>query len=112
MSIDADALASLFAALAAIPPRLAALERENAETRATMDAIRAALPPALLTVPAAAQAFKVSVPTMRRWVKAGEVPTVKVGNTIRVDLSRLHGTDDFTIARLARASRTDGSCRG
>jgi excisionase family DNA binding protein len=71
--------------------------------------IRTVLPPLLVPVPEAAAAFKVSVPTMRRWVKAGAVPTVKVGATTRVDLSRLHGTDDLSIAR---ATLTRGAFRG
>ncbi len=37
---------------------------------------------------------------------------VKVANTVRVDVSRLHGTDDLTLARLARASSADGGSRG
>lgn len=46
---------------------------------------------------------RASIPTIRRWVRAGAVPIVKVGKTARVDLSRLHGSDDLTIARAARA---------
>ena len=112
MTVDAGSVATLFAALAEIPSRLAALERENVETRATLEALRAALPPALLTIPEAARAFKVSVPTMRRWVRAGEVPIVKVANTVRVDVSRLHGPDDLALARLARAPRAEDCSRG
>jgi excisionase family DNA binding protein len=111
VSIDTGALATLLAALAEIPSRLAALERASDATRADLAAIRAALPPALLTLPEAAQAFKVSVQTMRRWVKAGAVPTVKVGKTVRVDVSRLHGTDDLAVARLTRAAHTAGRSR-
>jgi hypothetical protein len=53
--------------------------------------------------------IEVSVPTMRRWVKTDAVPTVKVGSTVRVDLARLHGTDDRSIAR---AIRTRGAPAG
>jgi hypothetical protein len=43
---------------------------------------------------------------MRRWVKRGEVPTVKIGNTVRVDMSRLHGTDREDIAEKVAKLRT------
>ncbi len=59
----------------------------------------------LLSVPDAARAFQVSLPTMRRWVKAGRVPTVKIGATVRVDMSRLHGVGHVEVARLAAAAR-------
>jgi hypothetical protein len=42
---------------------------------------------------------------MRRWVKAGRVPTVKIGATVRVDMSRLHGVGHVEVARLAAAAR-------
>lgn len=112
MSIDAAALAALFAALGETPARLAALERASEAARADMAAIRAALPPVLLSIPDAARAFQVSLPTMRRWVKAGRVPTVKVGATVRVDMSRLHGADDVTVARLVRAAITGNGSHG
>jgi excisionase family DNA binding protein len=102
MSVD---IATLLSALAEIPGRLAALEREQARVTAELAGIRATLPPLLVSVPDAAQALKVSVPTMRRWVKAGAVPTVRVGNTVRVDLSRMGGTDANDIARLASSIR-------
>ena len=73
-------LAAVFVAMAAVPARLAAME--------------------------AATAFKVSIPTMRRWVKRGEVPTVKIGNTVRGDMSRLHGTDREDIAEKVAKLRT------
>ena len=101
MTDPAATLTALFGALAEVPARLAALERVEAENAAKLEVVRAALPPALATITDAASAFKVSVPTMRRWVKRGHVPTVKVGNTVRVDLSRLHGKDAADIAKLA-----------
>jgi excisionase family DNA binding protein len=109
---DATGLAALFAALGEIPARLAALERASEAARADLAAIRATLPPVLFSVPDAARAFKVSLPTMRRWVKAGRVPTVKVGATVRVDMARLHGVDEVTVARLARAAITGEGSHG
>jgi excisionase family DNA binding protein len=105
MTTDADGLALLFAALGAIPERLTALERETAAMREDVGAIREALPPRLVSPADAARCLAVSLPTIRRWVKAGRVPVVKVGNTVRVDLSRLHGADDLTVARTAQQVR-------
>jgi excisionase family DNA binding protein len=96
--IDTQNLAALFSAMGDIPARLAALERAVTDNTDKLESLRAALPPALVTITEAATAFKVSVPTMRRWVNRGEVPTVKIGNTVRVDMARLHGTDRETIA--------------
>jgi excisionase family DNA binding protein len=109
MGIDSNALGALFAALTEIPGRVAAIERLVADACGELARIRDALPPCLVSVPEAAAAFKVSVPTMRRWVKAGAVPSVGVGATVRVDLSRLHGTDEIAIAR---ATRSRGPFRG
>jgi len=53
----------------------------------------------------AAAIFKVRVATVRRWVKTGHVPVVKVANTVRVDLSRVHGVDAADVARMAREIR-------
>ena len=57
------------------------------ELPAKVEALRANSPPLLLRAPEAA-IFKVSV-----------------ANTIRVDLSRLHGVDAADIARMAREAR-------
>ena len=75
------------------------------ELTAKVEALRAASPPLLVTVQEAAAICKVSVPTMRRWVKGGQVPVVKVASTVRVDLSRVRGVDAKDIARMAREAR-------
>ncbi len=62
-------------------------------------------PPSLDQVPEAAAIFKVSVATMRRWVKTGHVSVVKLANTVRVDLPRVHGVDAADVARMAREAR-------
>lgn len=102
-------LAAVFSAMEDVPKRLALLERATVENTAKLESIRAALPPHHLTVSEAASALKVSIPTMRRWVRRGEVPTLKIGHTVRVDLSRLHGTDATTIAQRANAARSHDS---
>ena len=72
------------------------------ELPAKVEALRAASPPLLPRVPEAATIFKVSVATMRSWVKTGHVLAVKVASTVRVDLSQVHGVDAKDVARMAR----------
>jgi hypothetical protein len=103
--MDTTNLAAIFAALAEIPARMAAMERVMNELRADMEGIKAALPPVHKSIPDAAKIFGVSIPTMRRWVKARKVPTVTVESTVRVDMSRLHGVDAEEIARKAAEAR-------
>ncbi len=105
---DSTALACLFASLGEIPARLAALEDTVQRAASDLAAMRAAQPPTLVTVPEAAARCVVSVPTMRRWVRQGRVPSIKVGNTVRVDVARLRPVDDVEAARLARIARHDG----
>ena len=102
---EIQSFAILFSALIEIPQRISALEREQVQAKEKLDRLMTAMPPALATVPEAASAFKVSVPTMRRWVKRGDVPRVKIGNTMRVDLSRLHGVTSVEIAERASQNR-------
>ncbi|HVT07873.1 MAG TPA: helix-turn-helix domain-containing protein [Polyangia bacterium] len=105
---DLNGIAAALAALTEIPGRLAALELEQTKTRSEVQELRSALPPLLVSIPDAAREFKVSVQTMRRWVKAGALPTVRVGSTIRIDLRRLRGTDDLSIARARLTRDCDG----
>jgi excisionase family DNA binding protein len=101
-------LPALLAALGRIPTRVGALEVQIARLTEELARLRSLVPPALVTVPQAAAAFKVSTSTVRRWVKDGSVPVVKVGNTVRVDLGRLHGSDGAKVARLAHIATTGG----
>jgi hypothetical protein len=103
--MDTTNLAAIFAALAEIPARMAAMERVVNDLRADVEGIKAALPPAHKSISEAAKIFGVSIPTMRRWVKKRKVPTVTVENTVRVDMSRLHGVDADEIARKAEEAR-------
>jgi excisionase family DNA binding protein len=105
MKIDPATIAAVITAFAEIPVRVAGMERAVTELTAKVEALRAASPPLLVPIQEAATIFKVSVPTMRRWVKTGQVPVVRVANTVRVDLSRLHGVDAPDIARMAREAR-------
>ena len=105
MKIDPTDIATLLAAFSETPIRLAAMERALTELTAKVEALRAASPPLLVTVQEAAAICRVSIPTMRRWVKSRQVPVVKVANTVRVDLSRVRGVDAEDIARMAREAR-------
>lgn len=109
--LDTTTLAAMFVALAEIPVRFAALERVVNDLRTDMEVIKSALPPMFKTIPEAAKIFQVSIPTMRRWVKKRKVPTVTVENTVRVDMSRLHGVDAEEIARKAEEARKSPAAR-
>ena len=109
--MDSTGLAAMFAALAEIPARIAAMERVVNDLRSDVEGIKAALPPLFKTIPEAAKIFQVSVPTIRRWVKGGVVPTVTVENTVRIDFSRLHGVDAKKIARMAAEARRAPAAR-
>lgn len=51
-----------------------------------------------LPVSEAAAALGVSVRTLRRRIKAGEMPVVRVGRAVRVDLAELRRTQEETAA--------------
>ena len=105
---DTQAVARAFLAMADIPARLIALEQRVSECTTKLDSLMAALPPKLVTITEAAAACEVSVPSMRRWVKRGDVPSLKVGHTVRVDLSRLRGKDASAVAMMAAEARAQG----
>jgi len=109
--MDTTNLAVIFAAIAEIPARMAAMERVVNDLRVDIEVIKAALPPVHRTIPEAAKIFGVSIPTMRRWVKARKVPTVTVESTVRVDVSRLRGVDAAEIARKAGEARKSPEAR-
>lgn len=103
---DHDQIALVLGALVEIPARLAALEKAESETAAKLDAVLAALPPTLVTISAAATAFKVSEQTVRRWAKKGDIPSVKIKGKTLIDLSKFRGRDAAEIASLAEDART------
>lgn len=103
--MDPASIAEVLTALSEIPLRMAGIERALTELTAKVEALRAASPPLLVPATQAAAIFKVSVPTMRRWVKTRQVPVVKVANSVRIDLSRVRGVDAVDIARLAMEAR-------
>jgi excisionase family DNA binding protein len=64
------------------------------------------LPSPLVTVEEAARVLGTSTATIRRWASAGEIPVLRVGRRIRVDLSKMRGRDQDDIARLARDAKS------
>lgn len=87
--IDASAVAGLFNALSEIPQRMAAVEQQLAGIQSRLRRIEDGLPAQLLTISEAAAAFHVSIPTMRRWVRSGSVPIVRIGGTVRVQIAKI-----------------------
>jgi excisionase family DNA binding protein len=88
----------------ACPPELAALEqlalqlvksaqeRAGARTDSPIETTRS-YPRKMLTVNEYAQAMDVDPSTVRRWVKAGRVPVVRVGRTVRIPAAALETTN-------------------
>jgi excisionase family DNA binding protein len=75
---------------------LATLHRELAALRSEVKALTDRLPTPqrqLLTVPAAAKQLGVCEATIRRHIKAGLIPIVPVGKSIRIDLEQLRSFD-------------------
>lgn len=109
MSLDVNGLGLLFAALEALPERIAALERATAQMQGDVREIAAALPSPLVSVETAASLLSVSLPTVRRWVRARQIPVLRIGRTVRIDVRGLKGVDAKTIANLAaKASSRKG----
>ncbi|MCG8557375.1 MAG: helix-turn-helix domain-containing protein [Proteobacteria bacterium] len=79
--------------------RLARIERRQAQMLDLVETIRRAMPAVLLPVKQAADILQVSEGTVRRWLKAGDLPYVKVGRVVRVDLSRLCRSETGRIDR-------------
>ena len=71
-------------------------------------AIENRLPPLLFPISDAARQMKVSVATIKRRVRDGSLPTLKVGSRTLVDLSRLRGVDGDEVARLAVIAAAPG----
>jgi excisionase family DNA binding protein len=76
------------AALLQLPVEMQALRSDVAQLRATVDQLRRALPPVLLSVHDAANALGVSTVTVRRMVRSGKLAHVRVGRSVKVDMTR------------------------
>jgi len=88
-----------------IEAKLAPLGAKIGRLTAEVEAMRRALPPALVPVPEAAKAIGVSEATVRRRIKDGSIPVRRVGRSVRVDLAALRAPDPAEVTRLAQAAR-------
>ena len=100
-----DRVAAAVEALLDLPRRVAALETLHREMIAEIRAIRRALPPTLLPVEDAARVLHVSSGTVRRRVKDGTLPSVRLRGRVLIDVSRIQVTDAETVTALAVAAR-------
>lgn len=85
---------------------LAPLLDELRQVRAEVAELRAALPPApLVSVEEAARLAGVSIATMRRRIKVGEVPSIRHGRTVRIDPVALRPPSGAQVIELAHRAR-------
>ena len=97
---------TLDAALAAVVAEaVAPLVDEIRELRATVEALRAASPPKLVTVAELMRLGYGSPASIRRRIADGTYPCVRHGRSVRVDLATLKPIDPATVAALADAAR-------
>jgi excisionase family DNA binding protein len=59
------------------------------------------LPCPLVSVHEAAERLGVSVNTVRRRVKSGDIPSTRIGKAVRIDLTKLRPLDDTELQELA-----------
>lgn len=81
------------------------------ELRRLLVVIRRQLPPALASVPDTARVLGVSVSTVRRHIKNGALPVVRVGSAVRVDLTACVGDAEHRVDQLAREARRGANGR-
>lgn len=107
-----DSLATTLSAIGQIPAAFAELQREVRSLALALRGVEGRLPPQLVSVREAARALGCSVPTVRRKVGSGELASVRLGRTVRVDLSKLVSLDrDDVAAMLDKARRPARSVR-
>jgi excisionase family DNA binding protein len=90
-------------ALAAASP--VTLEALNQRIEALTTAVERLTPPELVSVAHAARQLGVSARTIRRWVRAGQIPFVKLGNTVRIDLTAVRATPPGQLQRQVDVAR-------
>ncbi len=73
---------------------------------AAVEALRALSPPLLLPIPDAAKLLGVSISTIRRQVRAGELPSRHIGRSVRIDIAKCHGITAAEVAEFARSARS------
>lgn len=98
MTIE-DALAAVLEA------KLAPMRADVGRLTAQVEAMRRAIPPVLVSMAEAARRLGLSVSTIRRRVRDGSLPSRRIGNALRVDLTGLHAVDEAEVVRLADRAR-------
>jgi excisionase family DNA binding protein len=71
-----------------------AVDKSLGALRDEMAALRARIPPRLVSVAEAAEATGLCQKTVRRKIAEGRLSAKRVGRRVLVDLSALHATDD------------------
>lgn len=59
----------------------------------------------MVTIPEAARKLGVSFSTVRRQARTGELPVVRIGRSVRINLSKIRAVDNDTVAELASVAR-------
>ena len=90
------------------PAWAVALEASLRDLTREVRELKKALPPLLVSVEEAAQRLNFHPSTIRRKLKDGDLREVRIGRSVRVDLSTLHPADEGEIASKARALRRVG----
>ena len=101
-----DELIGSLAALLELPQCVQELNARIRELQQAVEQILTQLPPALAPVPEAARLMNVSESTVRRQIRAGTLPAIRVGNSVRVDVGALRTRTDDEVARLSRSARS------
>jgi excisionase family DNA binding protein len=101
-----DQLAVTLSALLDTPRVLADLRRQVADLTDAVRSMEKNLPSLLVSIDEAAKVLGYSSASVRRWAGAGAIPTLRLGRSWRVDLSKIRGMDPAEIARLAREARS------
>ena len=60
------------------------------------------IPAPLVSVHEAAERLGVSVNTVRRRVKSGEIPCTRIGKVLRIDLSKVRVLDEEEVEEMAQ----------
>jgi len=101
-----DQLTATISALLDAPRMLANLERRVADLTDAVRSMENRLPSLLVSAEHAAKVWGSSPASVRRWAAEGVIPVVRLGRSLRVDLSKVRGIDRDDIARLAREARS------
>ena len=89
----------------AVAAACAPLAAEIRDLRAVVTSLKALLPPNLVSVSEACRLTGLSKATIHRRVKSGELGSVRIGQSLRIDLSLLQVPSPECVTRAARGLR-------